>query len=294
MSGGLRGRMPARLGVDLQPQGGSDYIPTEESNYVTSYEPNYDPADAPLIPSFDSEVVAETDVMNLISLESGSEDDDKDKEYNQEEGNVEDHNIVEEPLSQKRRRNVGSNMIGITRQNKAQRFLIQVESEEDHPDDGFRWRRYGQKVVAGNANRRRYYRCTYIGCKVKKYVERSADNVKLVVATYNGIHEHVPPPERIRKSSTKNLSGSSMSQDPSNQTLGLGMLSSSVSASQLFPSPFAPQLDMMPSLPVNQNHGFMNWDDETNNCVISDGTELYKAIRERLFLFFGFNPDCKP
>ncbi|KAG2314026.1 hypothetical protein Bca52824_017148 [Brassica carinata] len=276
--------------VDLHSQGGSGDIPTEESNYVTSHEPNDDPIGAPLIPSFDSEVVAETDVMNLISLESGSEDDDKDREYNQEEDNVEDHNIVEEPLSRKRRKNVASNMIGVTRQNKTQRVLIQVESEEDHPGDGFRWRKYGQKVVVGNANPRSYYRCTYTGCKVRKYVERSIDNVKLVVATYDGIHEHVPPPECISKYSTKNLSGSSISQDRSNQTLGLDMLSSSVLASQLFPSPLAPQLNMIPSLPVNQNHGFMNRDDETNNRVISDGTELYKVIRERLFLFFWFQP----
>ena len=138
-----------------------------------------------------------------------------------------------------------SNIIGVTRLNKTQRVIIQVESEEDHPDDGFRWRKYGQKVVTGNANprlyisftskllrhfgkilyiyfgvngnRRSYYRCTYTGCEVKKLVEKNVDNVKLVVATYDGIHEHVPPPERIRKSSAKNQSGSSISQDP---TLG--------------------------------------------------------------------------
>ncbi|KAF3514312.1 hypothetical protein F2Q69_00009962 [Brassica cretica] len=111
-----------------------------------------------------------------------------------------------------------SNIIGVTRpKNKTQSVITQVESVEDHPDDGFRWRKYGQKVVTGNANPRSYYRCTYTGCEVKKLVEKSVDNVKLVVATYDGIHEHVPPPERISKSSTKNQSGSSMSQDPSMQ-----------------------------------------------------------------------------
>ncbi|KAH0895056.1 hypothetical protein HID58_057485 [Brassica napus] len=241
--------------VDLPPQGGSDDIPTGNSG-------------APLVPSFDSEIVAVADVMNPISLESGSKDDNKDREYNQEEDKVEDHNVVVEPPSRKRK--------------------SQVESEEDHPDDGFRWRKYGQKVVTGNANPRSYYRCTYTGCEVKKLVEKNVDNVKLVVATYDGIHEHVPPPERIRKSSAKNQSGSSISQDP---TLGLGMLPSSVSTSQLLPSPLAPQMDMMqyymdglsklPSLPVNQNHGSVNRDDETmTDRVISDGTEVYKAIRD--------------
>ncbi|KAG2292133.1 hypothetical protein Bca4012_008126 [Brassica carinata] len=270
--------------VDLPPQGGSDDIPTENSG-------------APLVPSFDSEVVAEADVMNPISLESGSKDDNKDREYNQEEDKVEDHNVVVEPPSRKRKslvnikENMVSNIIGVTRRNKTQRVIIQVESEEDHPDDGFRWRKYGQKVVTGNANPRSYYRCTYTGCEVKKLVEKNVDNVKLVVATYDGIHEHVPPPERKSKSSTKNQSGSSISQDPSSQTLGLGMLPSSVSTSQLLPSPLAPQMDMMqyymdglsklPSLPVNQNHGSVNRDDETmTDRVISDGTEVYKAIRD--------------
>uniref|UniRef100_A0A0D3BMK6 WRKY domain-containing protein n=1 Tax=Brassica oleracea var. oleracea TaxID=109376 RepID=A0A0D3BMK6_BRAOL len=231
--------------VDLPPQGGSDDIATENSG-------------APLVPSFDSEVVAEADVVNPISLESGSKDDNKDKENNQEEDKVEDHNVVVEPPSRKRKsqvnikENMVSNIIGVTRLNKTQRVIIQVESEEDHPDDGFRWRKYGQKVVTGNANPRSYYRCTYTGCEVKKLAEKNVDNVKLVVATYDGIHEHVPPPERIRKSSAKNQSGSSISQDP---TLG--------------------------SLPVNQNHGSVNRDDEKmTDRVISDGTEVYKAIRD--------------
>ena len=54
-------------------------IPTEDSVDITSHESNADPVGAPLLPSFDSEVVAEKDAMNLISLKSGSEDDGKDK-----------------------------------------------------------------------------------------------------------------------------------------------------------------------------------------------------------------------
>ncbi|XP_048606518.1 probable WRKY transcription factor 10 isoform X1 [Brassica napus] len=229
--------------------------------------------------------------MNPISLESGSKDNDKEREYNQEEDKVEDHNVVVEPPTRKRKsqvnteENMVSNIIGVTRpKNKTQSVIIQVESVEDYPDDGFRWRKYGQKVVTGNANPRSDYRCTYTGCEVKKLVEKSVDNVKLVVATYDGIHEHVPPPECISKSSTKNQSGSSMSQDPSMQTLGLGMLPSCVSTSQLLPSPLAPQMDMMqnymdglsklPSLPANRNHGVMNRNDEPKiDLVIPDGAE---------------------
>ncbi|CAG7896554.1 unnamed protein product [Brassica rapa] len=286
------------IDVDLPPQGGSDDIPMEKSVYITSHESNVDPTGPPLVPSFDSDVVAEADFMNTISLESGSKDNDKDREYNQEEDKVKDHNVVIEPPSRKRKfqvnieENMVSNIIGVTRpKNKTQSVIIQVENEENHPDDGFRWRKYGQKVVTGNPNPRSYYRCTYTGCKVTKHVERSVDNVKLVVATYDGIHEHVPPPERISQSSRKNKSGSSMSQDPSMQTLGLGMLHSSVSTSQLLPSPLAPQMDMMqyymdglsklPSLPVNRSHGVMNRNDEPKiDLVIPDGTEGFQGDKE--------------
>ncbi|CAF2213892.1 probable WRKY transcription factor 10 [Brassica napus] len=68
--------------IDLSPQGckkGIADIPTEDSVDITSHESNADPVGAPLLPSFDSEVVAEKDAMNLISLKSGSEDDGKDK-----------------------------------------------------------------------------------------------------------------------------------------------------------------------------------------------------------------------
>ncbi|XP_018448589.1 probable WRKY transcription factor 10 [Raphanus sativus] len=65
--------------VDLPPQKGADDIPTEQSVDITSLESNADPIGAPLLLSFDSTVVAEMDAMNLISLKSESEDDDKDK-----------------------------------------------------------------------------------------------------------------------------------------------------------------------------------------------------------------------
>lgn len=45
-------------------------------------------------------------------------------------------------------------MIGAIRTSKQQRIILQMESDEDHPDDGFRWRKYGQKVVKGNPNPR--------------------------------------------------------------------------------------------------------------------------------------------
>ena len=34
------------------------------------------------------------------------------------------------------------------------RVVVQIESEMDMLDDGYRWRKYGQKVVKGNPNPR--------------------------------------------------------------------------------------------------------------------------------------------
>ncbi|XP_078438592.1 putative WRKY transcription factor 26 [Wolffia australiana] len=62
---------------------------------------------------------------------------------------------------------------------KEPRVIVQTESEVDILDDGYRWRKYGQKVVKKNPNPRSYnYKCTCLGCGVRKHVERTADDPK--------------------------------------------------------------------------------------------------------------------
>lgn len=52
-------------------------------------------------------------------------------------------------------------------------------------DDGYRWRKYGQKLVKGSPFPRSYYKCTSGSFTMQKHVEQSADNPKLFVVTYH-------------------------------------------------------------------------------------------------------------
>nr|ACG30192.1 WRKY23 - superfamily of TFs having WRKY and zinc finger domains [Zea mays] len=70
------------------------------------------------------------------------------------------------------------------------RFAFQTRSENDILDDGYRWRKYGQKAVKNTAFPRSYYRCTHHTCDVKKQVQRLAKDTSIVVTTYEGVHNH--------------------------------------------------------------------------------------------------------
>nr|AYA73278.1 WRKY DNA-binding protein 72 [Zizania latifolia] len=70
------------------------------------------------------------------------------------------------------------------------RFAFQTRSQVDILDDGYRWRKYGQKAVKNNKFPRSYYRCTHQGCNVKKQVQRLSRDEAVVVTTYEGTHTH--------------------------------------------------------------------------------------------------------
>ncbi|KAK8959794.1 putative WRKY transcription factor 33 [Platanthera guangdongensis] len=76
------------------------------------------------------------------------------------------------------------------------RVVVQTTSDIDILDDGFRWRKYGQKVVKGNPNPRSYYKCTTVGCPVRKHIERASHDLRAVITTYEGKHNHDVPAAR--------------------------------------------------------------------------------------------------
>ncbi|KAK1275692.1 putative WRKY transcription factor 28 [Acorus gramineus] len=93
------------------------------------------------------------------------------------------------------------------------RFAFMTKSEVDHLEDGYRWRKYGQKAVKNSPYPRSYYRCTSQKCMVKKRVERSFQDPSIVITTYEGQHTH-PSPATLRGSTMSGLIGQSMQLAP--------------------------------------------------------------------------------
>ncbi|TMW82200.1 hypothetical protein EJD97_006537 [Solanum chilense] len=125
----------------------------------------------------------------LVSCEDEDEDED---EVRAIEGII---SVDDNEFEQRRRRDyyypVEMNLT--PRSTKEPRVIVQIESEIDILDDGYRWRKYGQKVVKGNPNPRSYYKCTSPGCPVRKQIERAPDDIKSVITTYEGKHNHQVP-----------------------------------------------------------------------------------------------------
>ncbi|KAL8543573.1 hypothetical protein ACS0TY_004221 [Phlomoides rotata] len=80
------------------------------------------------------------------------------------------------------------------------RVAFHTRSEEDILDDGYKWRKYGQKSVKNSVHPRSYYRCTHHTCNVKKQIQRLSKDTSTVVTTYEGIHNH--PCEKLMETLT--------------------------------------------------------------------------------------------
>ncbi|KAK4770066.1 hypothetical protein SAY87_030598 [Trapa incisa] len=70
------------------------------------------------------------------------------------------------------------------------RVAFRIKSEVDVLEDGYKWRKYGKKMVKTSPYPRNYYKCVLGGCSVKKRVERDREDSSYVITTYEGIHNH--------------------------------------------------------------------------------------------------------
>nr|QWQ79537.1 WRKY transcription factor protein 19 [Zanthoxylum armatum] len=82
------------------------------------------------------------------------------------------------------------NESGRERQLVQERVAFKTKSQIEILDDGFKWRKYGKKMVKSSPNPRNYYKCSVDGCPVKKRVERDRDDPGYVITTYEGVHTH--------------------------------------------------------------------------------------------------------
>ncbi|EEF51328.1 probable WRKY transcription factor 41 [Ricinus communis] len=108
---------------------------------------------------------------------------------------------------------------------------VRVSSEnglEGPHDDGYSWRKYGQKDILGAKYPRSYYRCTYRNtqnCWATKQVQRSDEDPTIFEVTYRGIHtcshgqQSVPTPASPEKQEQKQNNSNNRNQQQPQETL---------------------------------------------------------------------------
>ncbi|GAB4840097.1 WRKY transcription factor [Ancistrocladus abbreviatus] len=127
----------------------------------------------------EAEAEAAATTASMPSVSSSSSEDPPEKSTNSGSGGVKPAAETSAKVKKKGQKRI-----------RQPRFAFMTKSEVDHLEDGYRWRKYGQKAVKNSPFPRSYYRCTNSKCTVKKRVERSAEDSTIVITTYEGQHCH--------------------------------------------------------------------------------------------------------
>lgn len=139
-----------------------------------------------------SEVLNAPPTPNYSSISSESSDALKDEHVKEEDEVEEEEDEVDDDKKKTTKKQLKVKKTN-EKKKREERFAFMTKSEVDHLEDGYRWRKYGQKAVKNSPFPRSYYRCTNATCNVKKRVERSCTDPSIVVTTYEGQHTHPSP-----------------------------------------------------------------------------------------------------
>ncbi|XP_037435717.1 disease resistance protein RGA5-like [Triticum dicoccoides] len=116
------------------------------------------------------------------------------KQYNiKEEDSKKQHDLPKDYMDVAYKQTSSSNNHRKSKRITQVRMQVRVGSVQDNSalEDGFSWRKYGQKDIIGSMHPRAYFRCTHRhvkGCPVTKQVQRTSTDPLLFDVVYHGEH----------------------------------------------------------------------------------------------------------